>query len=223
MLSIEQHHPGQTASDYIGARLDSAGSRRLPVLASLLPTGAFLLFDAWLGLVAAMGVATVVSALLLVVRRRSGAGFGILLPISLGYVVLKGIAGVVTESEVVYFGVGLALTAVVALIVGATAFTQRPVASLALPLVTPYRHLSTDHPVYRRVCAQVTAVWALAELAITAWEAHHLTLASGSEFVVVRSVVAWPVMGVVIFCLIFYVRFRLDHHEQALESVSAQA
>jgi hypothetical protein len=128
-------------------------------------------------------------------------------------VILKAVAGVVTESQVVYFGAGLALTALLAVAVGATAFTKRPVASYLMPLVTPYRHLTSDHPVYRRVAAQVTVVWALAELAITSWEAWHLTVSSAAEFVGTRSVVAWPVMGVVIFFLIFYVRFRLDRHE----------
>jgi hypothetical protein len=84
--------------------------------------------------------------------------------------------------------------------------------------VTPYRHLSPDHPAYRRVSAQVTAVWALAEIGITSWEAWHLTASSASEFVVTRSVVAWPVMGVVIFFLIFFVRFRLDRYEYSLAS-----
>lgn len=218
MSNIEEVHTRQAAAEYVTARIGSTGPGRLRALTPLLPTGAFLLFDAWLGLVAAMIVTSGISVVVLVVRRREGDGVGILLPISLGYVVLKGVAGVATESEVVYFGVGLALTALVAFTVGATAFTPRPAASLALPLVTPYRHLSSSHAAYRRVSAQVTALWALAELGITAWEAWHLTRVSGSEFVVARSVVAWPVMGFVIFFLIFYVRFRLDRYEHALAS-----
>ena len=216
MSSIEEVQTRRAAVQYVTARVDSTGPGRLRALTPLLPTGAFLLFDAWLGLVAAMMVATGISVVLLVARHREGGGVGILLPISLGYVVLKGVAGVATESEVVYFGVGLVLTALVTVAVGATAFTPRPAASLVLPLVTPYRHLSASHPAYRRVSAQVTAVWALAELGITAWEAWHLARVSGSEFVVARSVVAWPVMGLVIFFLIFYVRFRLDRYEHTL-------
>ena len=182
-------------------------------LTSLLPTGVFVAFDAWLGLVAAMIAASISTVGLLVLRRRRGNGVGILLPLSLGFVVVKAVAGVVSESQVVYFGSGLALTALLAIAVGATAFSKTPVASYLIPLVTPYRHLSADHPVFRRVSAQVTLLWALAELTITSWEAWHLTTSSASEFVVTRSVVAWPVMGVVIFFLIFYVRFRLDRHE----------
>ena len=198
----------------LARRVDRSGP--VAALTSLLPTGVFLLFDAWLGLVAAMVAASASSLVLIVVRRRRGTGVGVLLPLSLGFVVVKAVAGVITESQVVYFGVGLALTALITLVVGATAFARTPIASHLLPLVTPYRHLTSDHPTYRRVSAQVTAVWALAELAITSWEAWHLTVSTASEFVVTRSVVAWPVMGVVIFFLIFYVRFRLDRYEHFL-------
>ena len=187
-------------------------------LGSLLPTGAFLVFDGRLGLAAGMIAASIATVVLLVLRRRGGAGIGILLPVSLGFVVVKAVAGVVTESPVVYFGAGLALSALVAVAAGATAFTKQPAASYAIPLVTPYRHLSPDHPVYRRVSAQVTAVVALAALGITTWEAWHLTTSTASEFVVTRSLMTWPVMGIVIFLVIFYVRFRLDRYEHALRS-----
>lgn len=125
-------------------------------------------------------------------------------------------AGVLTQSHEVYFGAGVALSALIALAVGATAFTRRPVASYLIPFVTPYRRLTPDHPVYRRVAAQVTMVWALVELGIAGWEGWHLTVVSASEFVITRAIGPWMAMGVLIFCLIFYVRFRLDRHEWAL-------
>lgn len=204
------------ASENLAARVNRPGPA--PALTSLFPTGVFLVVDGWLGLVAAMVAASVMTLVLLILRRQRGDGVGVLLPLSLGFVVVKGVAGVVTESQVVYFGAGLALTGLITVAVGATAFTKTPVASYLIPLVTPYGHLSSDHPVYRRVAAQVTAVWALVELAITSWEAWHLTNSSASEFVVTRSLVAWPVMAVVVFFLIFYVRFRLDRYEYHLAS-----
>src|SRR5690606_32645185 len=131
-------------------RLASQVTRPSPAYAlrSLLPTGVFLLFDGWLGLTAGMLAASITTVAFLVVRRRRGAGIGILLPISLGFVVVKAIAGVLTESPVVSFGAGVALSALAAVAIGVTAFTARPAASYAIPLVTPYRHLSADHPVY---------------------------------------------------------------------------
>lgn len=204
------------ASEHLAARVSRPGLGT--ALTSLLPTGVFLAFNGWLGLLAAMVAASTTTFLLIVFRRRRGDGVGILLPLSLGMVVVKAVAGVVTESQVVFFGTGLALTALLAAVVGLTAFTQTPLASYLIPLVTPYRHLSPDHPAYRRVSAQVTAVWAIAELGVTSWEAWHLTASTSSEFVIARSFVAWPVMGVVIFFLIGYVRFRLDRYEHSLAS-----
>lgn len=185
-------------------------------LISLLPTGVFLAFDRWFGLVPAMIAGSAGSLVLIVARRRGGQGVGILLPLSLAYITVKAVAGAFTQSQVVYFGAGLALSATIAIAVGATAFTRTPVASYLLPLVTPYRRLSPGHPAYRRVAAQVTGAWAVAELGITAWEAWHLTVSSASEFVITRTVVAWPVMAVLVFLLIAYVRFRLDRYEYSM-------
>ncbi len=183
---------------------------------SLLPMVVFLLADRWFGLITAMIAASALTIVLIVVRRRLGYGVGILLPLSLGYAVVKAIAGVLTQSHVVYFGVGVALSALIAIAVGVTAFTRRPLAVHLMPLVTPYRRLTAEHPVYRRVAAHITLVWALAELSISAWEGWHLTVSTASEFVIMRAIGPWVAMGVVIFFLIFYVRFRLDRYEWAL-------
>lgn len=129
---------------------------------------------------------------------------------------MKGVVGVITRSHVAYFGAGLAISAAVAVAVGVTAFTAKPIASDLLPLVTPYRRLTPDHPTYRRVSGQITAVWAASELGVTVWEARHLAASSASEFVVTRTVVAWPLMALLIFFLIAYVRFRLDPYEHLL-------
>lgn len=192
-------------------------------MTSLAPTAVFLIVDQLLGLVPAMVAASALTVALVVIRRRRGQGVGLLLPLTLAFVVVKAVAGVLTQSPVVYFGAGLVLSALVALAVGATAFTRRPVATQLIPLVAPYRLLTPAQPVYRRVSAHVTAAWALGELAMTAWEASHLLHATGSEFLLARSVVAWPAMGVLIFVLIAYVRFRLDRYEHALRRAERSA
>ncbi|MDJ0953464.1 MAG: hypothetical protein QNJ81_07275 [Acidimicrobiia bacterium] len=186
------------------------------IVASLVPTLAFLAADRWFGLVPAMLIATAASVVLIVGRRSQGRSVGLLLPLSLAYVLVRGIAAVLTESENVFFGFGIALGALAAIVVGASAFTRRPFALLVLPLFVRFRHVTQDHPVYRRVAAQITFLWAVAELAITGWEAWHLSQSTGSEFVVGRAVVAWPIMAGVIFFLLFYVRFRLEPYERQL-------
>lgn len=138
---------------------------------------------------------------------------GFMLPVALAFVVSKAVVAVMTESQVVYFGTGLALSALIALGVVVTAFTRRPLASYLIPHVATYSFMTPDHPVYRRVSAQVTVTWALAELGATGLEARHLAVSSASEFVLTRTAVVWPAMAVLVFLLIAYVRFRLDRHE----------
>ena len=185
-------------------------------LLSLVPTAVFLVAEAHAGLAPAMVAASAVSSAVVLLRRSRGAAIGVLLPATLAYTVAKAVAGVATGSQLVYFGAGLVLNVLVVLTIAATAFTARPAAAALLPTVVRYRHVTSDDPLYRRVTAQITLVWALAELTITGWEAHHLTVATASEFVLTRTVVAWPAMAVVIFLLIAYARFRLDPHEHHL-------
>lgn len=194
----------------------AASARRWSGLVSLVPAAVFLTVDAHAGLVAAMVAASAVSSLVVLLRRRRGAGIGVLLPVTLVYTLVKAVAGVVTGSQLVYFGAGLVLNVLVALTIGATAFTARPAAAVLLPTVVRYRHVALDDPLYRRVTAQITLVWSLAELAVTGWEAHHLLVATASEFVLTRTVVTWPAMAVAIFLFIAYARFRLDPYEHHL-------
>ena len=196
--------------------VQSSSPRRWSGLVALAPTVAFLVVDAHAGLVPAMLAASGLSCVVILFRRRHTDGVGILLPVTLTYTVVRALAGAVTGSQVVYFGVGLALNVLVAVTIAATAFTPRPAAAVLLPTVVRYRHVAADDPLYRRVTAQLTIGWAVAELAATGWEAHHLTAVTASEFVVTRTVIAWPVMAGVVFLLIAYARFRLDPHEHHL-------
>jgi hypothetical protein len=198
-------------------------NRRGGVLASLGPSAAFLVVDSQFGFVAAMIAATVASLGAITVRRLRGQTVGLLLPLSLAYVVVRGLAGALTESEQVFFGFGILMSAAVAIGVGATAFTRTPVAGFLLPLVTPYRHLSPNHPFHRRIASQITLAWALIELGVTVAEWWHLSNVSGSEFVIARAAIAWPFMAVVIFLLIAYARFRLDPYEYRLAAAEAAA
>ena len=89
-------------------------------------------------------------------RWRKGRRIGVLLPASLAYVAIRGLADALTGSEDVYFGLGVALSAATALAIGATAFTHTPAASYFISLVVTYRQQTVDHPVYLRVAAQLT-------------------------------------------------------------------
>ena len=191
-------------------------STKSRVLLSLSPTIGFLVVNYWLGLTEAIIAASATSAIVIAFRRQRGRPIGVLLPASLAYVAMRGLAGALTGSEDVYFGIGVALSAATAVAIGATAFTRTPAASYVIPLVVTYRQETVDHPLFVRVAAQLTVAWALMELAITGWEASHLTRVTATEFVLLRTFVGWPVMAIWIFFLVFYLRLRLDPLQHAL-------
>jgi hypothetical protein len=191
-------------------------STKSRVLISLSPTIAFLVVNYGLGLTEAMIAATLTSALVIGSRWLKGRRIGILLPASLAYVAIRGLAGALTGSEDVYFGIGVVLSATTAVAIGATAFTLTPAASYFIPLVVTYRQQTVNHALYMRVAAQLTVAWALMELAISGWEAWHLTRVTATEFIFLRTFVGWPVMAIWIFFLVFYLRLRLDPLQHAL-------
>lgn len=182
------------------------------IAAMVAPLGVFLLADAVWGLVPGMIASTAVAVGTALVRRRRGAGVGWLSLVVLGYLVVRGAAGAVTGSHQVFFGFGVALSVALAAAVLVTAFTRAPLAVYVLPALMRgrLRKDTAAHPTYRRVSAQVTALWAIAELAVAGWEAWHLQHSGAVEFVGARALIGWPAMAAVIFVCAFYARFRIE-------------
>jgi hypothetical protein len=180
------------------------------VALSLAPSLVYLAAHAVVGQTGAMVVASIAAAVVLLAGRRRGRRVGVLLPASLVYLVARTGLGLATGSDLVYFGGGLALSALVAVAVGATAFTRVPVAIHLIPLVSRYRHLRPTHPRYRRTAAHVTLTWAIAELVTVVLELQHLLHGGGAAYVQSRTTIALPAMAGLVWVLIFYVRARLD-------------
>jgi hypothetical protein len=182
------------------------------LLGSVAPVAVFLLVNAAWGLVAGMLASTAAAALAALARRRRGQQIGWLALALLGYVLIRGAAGALTGSHQVFFGISVAASMTVAVAVLASAFTRTPLAAYLLPILMGGR-LRADtaaSPTYRRISAHVTAVWAIAELAVSGWEAWHLSHATAVEFVGARGLIGWPVMATIIFICAFYARFRIE-------------
>ena len=85
------------------------------------------------------------SLLVVAVRYRRGRSVGLFLPLSVLYVVGRGALGVLSGSDDVYFGVGLAASALVALAVLGTTMTSSPAASAVIPLFVRYSPTTVAH------------------------------------------------------------------------------
>ena len=205
-----------TSAGMVGPSVARALPTRAPSPASLLgsaaPVAAFLLTNAAWGLVPGMLASTAVAIMATWARRRRGQGIGWLGLALQGYLLLRGAAGALTGSHQVFFGISVAASMTVAAAVLATAFTRTPLAAYLLPVLMGgrLRAATVADPAYRRICAHVTAVWAVAELAVSGWEASHLHHATAVEFVAARGLVGWPAMASIIFVCAFYARFRIE-------------
>jgi hypothetical protein len=182
------------------------------LVGSVAPVAVFLLANAAWGLVPGMLASTAAAVLATLARRRRGQQIGWLALALLGYVLIRGAAGALTGSHQVFFGISVAASITVAVAVLATSFTRTPLAAYLLPILMRGRlqPTTTANPTYRRISAHVTAVWAIAELAVSGWEAWHLQHATAVEFVGARGLIGWPVMATIIFVCAFYARFRIE-------------
>ncbi len=74
---------------------------------ALLAVAAFLIFNRWVSLTAAIIATTLVGVASAVLRVRLGVAVGALLPIVIVAVLVRGVFGILTGEEDVYFGIGI--------------------------------------------------------------------------------------------------------------------
>ncbi len=182
------------------------------MVGSLAPVVVFLLANAAWGLIPGILASTAAAVVAALARLRGGQGIGWLSLALLGYVLVRGAAGALTGSHHVFFGISVAASMTVAAVVLATSFTSTPLASHLLPILMGgrLRPGTVAHPTYRRISAQVTAIWAASEMAVSGGEAWHLQHADAVGFVATRALIGWPTMATVIFICAFYARFRIE-------------
>lgn len=211
-------------NESVGRALPTTPPSLVTLVGMLAPVGAFLLANAVWGLVPGIAAATATAVTASLLRLHRGHGIGWLSLALLGYVVARGAAGALTGSHQVFFGISVAASIAVAVGVLGTAFTRTPVAAHVLPALMRgrLRPETVHHPAYRRIAAQVTAAWALAELAVAGWEAWHLAHADAVEFITARGLIGWPAMAGVVFACGFYARFRIEWIQATTTAATTQ-
>lgn len=172
------------------------------VVDAVVPVGLFLVLDTTAGIVWAIGAATAwavgVAGWRLATRQRTG----VLVWVGLGYVLVRGAAGMLTQSKVVFFGPGVAQTALIGLVFIGSVVVRRPAVGYIAPVVYPFEDYVRAHPAYRRVFARLTLIWSVYLLAHVALDIWLLKSVSASQFVLARSAISWPVLiGLFVFSL----------------------
>ncbi|MGH9195856.1 MAG: DUF3159 domain-containing protein, partial [Acidimicrobiia bacterium] len=115
--------------------LRSLGPRLL--LDGLVPQATFLALNWTLGLRWGIAAATVISVALATYRKRRGQSIGWILPVSAGFILVRGTAGILTQSDVVYFGPGIANNFIIGALFIGSVFVRRPIVAYIVPTFYP--------------------------------------------------------------------------------------
>ena len=174
--------------------------QRQRTIDSVMPIVAFLVLNRWASLGWAVAGATAWSIKAAVSRRRHGEAVGRFLPLLVAYLVVRAVIGIVTDSEAVYFGIGIGTKALIGMALVATAVVGRPFLARVFPLAVPLATETVAHPVFRRTMGRLTVVLGAYQLLTSAWSIWLYDQTSPDRYLVIRALVGWPT-GFIASCL----------------------
>lgn len=179
---------------------------------SVIPVALFLIVNSTAGLAWAMVAGSAWAIGLIAVRRLRGEVAGALVWISLGFVLIRGAVGLVTASDTVYFGPGVATNFVVTIGFVVSVAIRRPVVGYIAMIFYPFPEQVRRHDTYRRVFARLTLAWAALQALNGTVQAVTLLTASTNTFLLVRAAVNWPLSAALFVFSLGYPRraFRRD-------------
>ena len=167
---------------------------------SVMPIVAFLVLNRWASLGWAVAGATAWCIKAAVSRWHHKEAVGRFLPLLIAYLVVRGVIGIVTDSEAVYFGIGIGTKALIGMVIVATAVVGRPFLARVFPLAVPLAAETVAHPVFRRTMGRLTVALGAYQLLTSAWDIWLYNQTSPDGYVAIRALVGWPV-GFIVSCL----------------------
>ena len=182
---------------------DATSYRRL--IDSVAPVAIFLLLNRFAGLGWAVAGATVWGVQASVRRTRRGEAIGKFLPLLIVYLLVRGLVGIITDSEDVYFGIGIATKAAIGLGLIGTVIFRRSFLSQVLPIVLPFKAETIKHKVFSRVMAQMTVVLGLYQILTSIWDIWLYRQTSVDGYVVIRTLVGFPAGFIASLLGVFYI------------------
>ena len=137
-------------------------------------------------------------------RSLRGEAVGKFLPLLIVYLLVRGLIGIITDSEDVYFGIGIATKAAIGLGLIATVLLKRSFLSQVLPVVLPFKKETIKHEVFSRVMSQMTVLLGLYQILTSIWDVWLYRHTSVDGYVVIRSLVGFPAGFVASFIALLY-------------------
>ncbi|MDH3753776.1 MAG: DUF3159 domain-containing protein [Acidimicrobiia bacterium] len=176
---------------------------------SLLPVLAFLGLNSLFGLGWAIAGTTATSLYAAWSRRSRGLDIGWFIPVIALVLIARATAGIITDSEDVYFGIGIGLKfATVAALVGSVVIRRNAVGFLA-PYVIAFETSTVTHRIYRSTTSVLTLIWAVFLTVTAVFDIWLLANSSANGYVLIRFLVSWPLSTVTFATAIVWASRRL--------------
>ena len=173
-------------------------------LDSMMPIILFLALRRFAGLAWGIVGATVWALKVAYMRKRRGHPIGKFLPIITVGIIVRGVLGILTDSEAVYFGIGIGVKAAVGVGLIVSALIGRNLIADYAPLLFGFDRTTSEHPIYARAMHRVAWVAGIAALVSAAFDVWLFNRSSVGGYLTIRFFVNWPFTSAVLFGCIAY-------------------
>lgn len=180
------------------------------MLDSIMPIVLFIGVNRLAGLPWAIGAATLWSIKAAYSRKRRGLAIGKFLPIITIGIIIRGVIGILTDSEAVYFGIGIATKAGVGVVLIGSALLGKNLIATYAPLLFGFDEATVANPIYGRAMDRVAWIAGIAELMSAAFDVWLFNNSSVDGYLLIRFFVNWPFTTVVLMVCIAYLSRQLD-------------
>jgi hypothetical protein len=197
-------HPAPPAAAGASSSLLAAGG-----VDSVISVVAFMVANKLGGLGWAIAASTAWSLKAAITRKRKGQAIGKLLPITAGYLLLRGGLGIVTDSKALYFGMGIATQAAIGLGLVVSVLVGRAFIAEIAPKVLPFPRHVVNHRLFQSTMAHLTLVAGAYEMGKSGWDVWLYHNSSTNGFVLLRFLAGWLTGFVAISGSMIYADRRL--------------
>jgi len=176
---------------------------------ALFPIFAFIVVNRLVGLLWAIAAATIWSVIIAFQRFRRGHPIGRFIPIVTAGIIARGVVGIVTDSEAVYFGIGIGIKASIGVALIISVLARKNLLATYAPLLFGFGESITRESIYRKAMNHIAVVVAFAQFASSAFDIWLFNNASVDGYLIIRFFVNWPFTTIVIIGSLFYANRRL--------------
>ena len=152
----------------------------------------FLVFYNTLDLKWGIAMATAGSLFVVISRFRRGAAIGKFLPIVTVLIVVRGVLGIVTDSENFYFGFGIAQRVAFVIVLLVSVLIGKNLVATAASYLFDFKPEIKVHPVYKHTLNRLAYVACIYYLIIAAFDTWLLANSSVNGYVLLKTAVSWP-------------------------------